>query len=412
MMQIILESERRRENDRNEVHLNMIKLIGRIDSNNAEKFEKEIMDGVVNTSGEDIILDAGELEYISSAGLRVLMKLRKQTKRAIPVLNVSPEVYEIFEVTGFTELLDVKKRLREVSVEGCAQLGSGANGTVYRFTSDEMIKVFRPGITLDEIEAEREASRKTFLMGVPCAIAFDTVKVGDCYGTVYEMLNAATVQERIRKEPDRLTELAEATGKLLKELHKTEVPDGQMLPADRLLHNTIDKISEDFTPEEVEKMHALYNSIPDMNRFIHNDYHAKNVMETGDGELMLIDLGDAGAGNPLIDLIHCCFIYQMMGSGTKEHTDDEMSFIGLTYGELKVFWKVFLKTYCGSTEKAEALNEKLLPYAEMQYLTVAMSHPRLPKEYHPVYADRVRKQVLSRYEELLGSLAGVTDLKN
>ena len=40
-------------------------------------------------------------------------------------------------------------------------------------------------------------------------------------------------------------------------------------------------------------------------------------MEMGDGELMLIDLGDAGAGNPLIDLIHCCFVYQMMGAGTR-----------------------------------------------------------------------------------------------
>lgn len=132
-------------------------------------------------------------------------------------------------------------------------------------------------------------------------------------------------------------------------------------------------------------------------------------METGDGELMLIDLGDAGTGNPLIDLIHCCFIYQMMGSRTKEHTDDEMSFIGLTYGELKEFWRIFLETYCGSAEKAEVVNEKLLPFATMQYLTASMAHPRLPKEYHPVYADKVREQVLSRYDELLGSLAGVME---
>ena len=387
----------------------MIKLTGRIDSNNVAQFEKEIMDQVANTPVEEIILDASELMYISSAGLRVLMKLRKMVNKAVPMVNVSSDVYEILEVTGFTDLLDVKKRLREVSIEGCTQLGSGANGTVYRLTTDEMIKVFRPGITLNEIEAEREASRKTFLLGVPCAIAFDTVTVGDSYGTIYEMLNAATVQERIRKKPERLPELAVATAKLLKELHQTEVPDGQMPPADRLLHSTIDKISEDFTSDEVEKMHALYNSIPVMNRFVHNDYHAKNVMETGDGDLMLIDLGDAGSGNPLIDLIHCSFVYQMMGSGAMEHTDDEMSFIDLTYGELKVFWKVFLETYCGNAEKADALNEKLLPFATMQYLTAAMSHPRLPKEYHSVYADKVRKQVLSRYDELIDSLAGVTE---
>ena len=379
----------------------MIKLNKRIDSNNAAEFEKEITEAVAKLSGAEIVLDACDLEYISSAGLRVLMKLRKQEKKTVQVVNVSSEVYDIFEVTGFTDLLDVKKALREVSIEGCIKLGSGANGTVFRLTKDEMIKVFRPGMTLEEIEAEREASRRTFLLGVPCAIAFDTVKVGDSYGTVYEMLNAATVQERIREKPERLPELAAATARLLKELHGTEIPTGQLPPADRLLHSTIDKLTEDFTTDELEKLHTLYNSIPAMDRFVHNDYHAKNVMETGDGELMLIDLGDAGAGNPLIDLIHCCFIYQMMGSGLKEHTDDEMSFIGLTYGELQEFWKIFLETYCGSAEKAASLNEKLLPFATMQYLTVSMAHPRLPKEYHPAYAEKVRKQVLSRYDEML-----------
>lgn len=388
----------------------MIKLNKRIDSNNAAEFEKEITEAVAKLSGAEIVLDACDLEYISSAGLRVLMKLRKQEKKTVQVVNVSSEVYDIFEVTGFTDLLDVKKALREVSIEGCTKLGSGANGTVFRLTKDEMIKVFRPGMTLEEIEAEREASRRTFLLGVPCAIAFDTVKVGDSYGTVYEMLNAATVQERIREKPERLPELAAATARLLKELHGTEIPTGQLPPADRLLHSTIDKLTEDFTTDELEKLHTLYNSIPAMDRFVHNDYHAKNVMETGDGELMLIDLGDAGAGNPLIDLIHCCFIYQMMGSGLKEHTDDEMSFIGLTYGELKEFWKIFLETYCGSAEKAASLNEKLLPFATMQYLTVSMAHPRLPKEYHPAYAEKVRKQVLSRYDEMLEIMKNITEV--
>ena len=388
----------------------MIKLNKRIDSNNAAEFEKEITEAVAKLSGAEIVLDACDLEYISSAGLRVLMKLRKQEKKPLQVVNVSSEVYDIFEVTGFTDLLDVKKALREVSIEGCTKLGSGANGTVFRLTKDEMIKVFRPGMTLEEIEAEREASRRTFLLGVPCAIAFDTVKVGDSYGTVYEMLNAATVQERIREKPERLPELAAATARLLKELHGTEIPTGQLPPADRLLHSSIDKLTEDFTTDELEKLHTLYNSIPAMDRFVHNDYHAKNVMETGDGELMLIDLGDAGAGNPLIDLIHCCFIYQMMGSGLKEHTDDEMSFIGLTYGELKEFWKIFLETYCGSAEKAASLNEKLLPFATMQYLTVSMAHPRLPKEYHPAYAEKVRKQVLSRYDEMLEIMKNITEV--
>ena len=94
-------------------------LEGRIDSNNAASVEAELFEAVNANPNAAVTVDADALEYISSAGLRVLMKLRKQVGKALPVLNVSPEVYDIFETTGFTELLDVKKRLREISVEGC-----------------------------------------------------------------------------------------------------------------------------------------------------------------------------------------------------------------------------------------------------------------------------------------------------
>ena len=50
------------------------------------------------------------------------MKRRKQSEGPLPVLNVLPEIYDIFEVTGFRKLLDVHKRFLEMSVEGCGRL--------------------------------------------------------------------------------------------------------------------------------------------------------------------------------------------------------------------------------------------------------------------------------------------------
>jgi uncharacterized protein (TIGR02172 family) len=375
----------------------MYHIKGKIDSTNAPEFEKEIMTAL------PIEIDAADLEYISSAGLRVLLKLTK-TVGDVTLYNVSSEVYEILDVTGFTSILNVKKALREVSVEGCELIGEGANGKVYRLTKDEMIKVFRPGTSLDVIEQERESSRKAFLFGVPCAISFDTVRCGDSYGTVYETLNAATLTERIRENPGKLDDYAKRSAALLKKLHQTEIPEGQLPGATHKIYDTLDTVSENFTPEEIKKLRALYDSIPRQSYFIHNDYHVKNIMEA-DGELMLIDLGDAGAGNPLIDLIHCCMCYRFMGAGAGKHTDDEVSFIGITYGEMKRYWKVFLTEYCGGEKEAEQLDELLEPYALMMYYTVAMAHPRLPKEYHPLYANSVREKVLSRYDEILGCFA-------
>ena len=382
-----------------------IYLEGRIDSNSAPQVERELLTAVDGASGIEPILDAEKLEYISSAGLRVLMKMRKLYKRPLQVVNVSPEVYDIFEVTGFSEILNVRKKLREVSVEGCELLGEGANGKVLRFTADEMIKVFRPGITLDVIEQEREASRKAFLLGVPCAIPFDTVRCGESYGTIYELLKAATVTERIRENPDTLPRYAEASAQMLREMHQIEIPAGQMQKASRLLHSAVDAVASDFTPEEIARMHRLYDAIPEMRRFVHNDYHAKNVMESR-GELILIDLGDAGAGNPMIDLIHCYMVYKLIGSGKREQAPDEMGFIGMTYREMDRFWKIFLPAYCGSETEAERLNRILAPYALLMYLTVSMGHPRLPAQYHAAYADKVREQVFPHAEEMLKSMGG------
>lgn len=70
------------------------------------------------------------------------MKLRKKAGKAIDVQNVSPAVYEILETTGFTELLNVRKRLREISVEGCEQIGAGVSSRVYRIDDDTIVKVF------------------------------------------------------------------------------------------------------------------------------------------------------------------------------------------------------------------------------------------------------------------------------
>ena len=86
-------------------------LEGRIDTNNAADIEKELFSAAEckGSTINNIVIDAAALEYISSAGLRVLSKLRKSLNNSLPVINVSGDLYEIFDTTGFTKLLDVKK---------------------------------------------------------------------------------------------------------------------------------------------------------------------------------------------------------------------------------------------------------------------------------------------------------------
>lgn len=107
------------------------------------------------------------LTYISSAGLRFLMKFCKSMGKKLSVINVSKEIFEIFDTTGFTNILDVQKKLREISVEGCELLGQGGNGSVYRLDDDKIVKVYKPYMTREVIDKEREFARTAFMNGVP-----------------------------------------------------------------------------------------------------------------------------------------------------------------------------------------------------------------------------------------------------
>ena len=149
-------------------------LEGRIDTTNAAATEAGIMSAI--EGAENIVIDAEQLEYISSAGLRVLMKLRKTVGKPLPVINVSRDVYDIFETTGFTELLDVKKAPRKISLEGCEVIGQGGHGKVYRLDEETIIKVYHDKSPLSLIEKEREYAKNAFVNGVPSAIAYDIVQ--------------------------------------------------------------------------------------------------------------------------------------------------------------------------------------------------------------------------------------------
>ena len=108
---------------------------GRIDTTNAMEIEKEMFGLAYEHENTPIEVDAEKLEYISSSGLRVLMKLLRMKKDKIIIRNVSSDVYKIFEVTGFTELFHIRK---DRTLSRCIlQLQSGLRmpGSYVRFLS-------------------------------------------------------------------------------------------------------------------------------------------------------------------------------------------------------------------------------------------------------------------------------------
>lgn len=84
-----------------------IALEGRLDTTTAPQLEAELKSSLNGI--DDLVFDFSKLEYISSAGLRVLLSAQKVMNQqgAMKITNVAPEILEVFEITGFTDILTI-----------------------------------------------------------------------------------------------------------------------------------------------------------------------------------------------------------------------------------------------------------------------------------------------------------------
>ena len=279
-------------------------LCGRLDTAVSSQVSADI-NQLLATAGtiQHLTVDAGQLEYISSSGLRILLMLAKRFKQ-FRITEVNPEVYDVLSMTGFTKMMTVERALRQLSVDGCEVIGVGGVGTVFRLNDDTIIKVFREGTTMDEVRKEITMSKEAFVMGMPTAISFDMVRVGSQYGLVYELLHAQTLSACLKQAPERVDELARKYAGLFRQMHAIQVPADSCVP-DALEHerNQVMHIRRYFPQEKIDLLLQLLDTVPASNRLLHLDLQAKNAMIQNE-ELMLIDMGEVGYGHPILDLAH------------------------------------------------------------------------------------------------------------
>ena len=83
-----------------------VKLEGRLDTLTAPELEEDMQESLEGVT--DLVVDLEALEYVSSAGLRVLLRLMKQMKQQMVIRNVSELVNEVFEVTGFSDIFTIE----------------------------------------------------------------------------------------------------------------------------------------------------------------------------------------------------------------------------------------------------------------------------------------------------------------
>lgn len=325
---------------------------GRIDSGCSRQVGTEI--GFIIEKNEEagllthLVFDFEHLEYISSAGLREFLVIAKKYKN-LKIVNASTEVYDIFHTTGFSQIIPITRKLREVSVEGCDLVGKGANGKVYRLDQDTIIKVYSHLHQYDDIQESLTTAKQLFLAGVPVAISYDVVKVGKAYGAIFEMLDSDTLGQFISKNPDKLEEYAIKSAGFLRKLHHTEMPEGILPDARQMCRKWITE-NRGLDETAKHKLIALCNDIPARNTFIHGDFHCGNIM-IKDGKPTLIDIDEAAVGDPVFDFAMMDLTFNLAITALSGNRIAKI--MGITVPQIRQFWSVFEKTYYNDISEAD-----------------------------------------------------------
>ncbi|MDD6735790.1 MAG: anti-sigma factor antagonist [Clostridiales bacterium] len=351
---------------------------GSINSANAQQFGDAFSQAPGDTDG--VVIDAKELEYISSAGLRVLLSLKKRCgDKTFKIVNVNSEVMNIFDVTGFSEIMDIIPASRSISIDGCEVIGRGACGECYRIDDETIIKLYYGDADIDWIEHEKMLSKKAFVMGIPTAISYDIVEANGRKGVVYELIKSKTLGEMIRADNTKLDEYVEKYADICKLIHSIHTNDPEIPSFKEANREDIKNIMW-ITEEERNSLYRFLDLVPNADTCIHGDLNLNNIM-VQNGECCLIDMAELSTGTPMFDVSR--ILFSMIYAAPEN--DDYYAFYKMPTATVKEIYEKFFRVYfgCDTVEEAEKINPDvkwLHPLAWFRCCTSMLKGTRWPAE--------------------------------
>jgi len=322
-----------------------IEIGGRIDSNDSSNFEKEIFAMREASPEGSLTLDVNDLEYISSSGLRVFLKLQKSEKSTITIVQANDMIYGVLDSTGFNRIFNVKKKLREFDISNCEEIARGSTGKVYKVDDDTIIKVFNEGSPISFAEEEQSKSKIALISGVPTAISYEIVTCGDKYGVLFEMVKASTASKIIKEAKEEDVPMwGRKLGDLMKSIHNCEADVKHLRSFKDIYIERIKTLGKYITKDQMDAIISALQTVPDRYNMLHGDFHVKNIM-LQDGEFLLIDMIDIGYGHPIFDL-------SMNGISSRFYLQDSEMILGLNQERALTVWENQFREYFGTDDEA------------------------------------------------------------
>lgn len=366
-------------------------LEGEVNSYNSENLGKEINEIVTKENFNRLDLDFSKVTYISSAGLRVILKLKQQFND-VEVVEASLDIYDIFSMTGFTNIMTVRKALREIYTSGASIVGEGYYSTVYRLNDDTIVKVFNHVSDENQIERELALAKEAFMLGIPTAISYDIVKVGDKLGVCFEMLDCDSLKNVVAKNTDKLKEYVQKYADLLKYMNSIHSDNPIIPPIKKEYFTKLEQIKDDLSKDEYDKILSLLNSIPDTNTLVHGDCHFKNIL-VQNGNYLLIDMETLSIGHPIFELASLYSAYV----GLSEFNEEEsMKFFGIPRKDCVNLYNALINLYFGKDDPI--IKDKI---ALLSYVNVFRWYRRHSDDQNITnnYKNRLL-ELLNKYDDL------------
>ena len=242
------------------------------------------------------------------------------------------------------------KKYKEFSIDGCQLIGRGAKSTVYRYDDELVIKVFNSRNTYRDVEREIALSRKAFILGVPTAISFGIISVGDQYGAMYELVDSQTISRYIACSPERVDEYAAVMADLAHSIHDITVTEEDGFPSitERLKGYVATGIAYE-SEALTETCMKLIEALPAVNTLIHGDFHTGNVF-LHQVEPLLIDMDRISTGHPISEISDLYYFYVVLGEDDPSVVENYM---GFSYQTARQFFDCFLRHYLHTEDESK-----------------------------------------------------------
>jgi uncharacterized protein (TIGR02172 family) len=318
-----------------------------------------------------LVLDFDGLDYVSSAGLRVILSAHKKMSAAhgsMVLKNVSEAIAGVFEITGCDSILNYERKLRQLPVAGLEMIAKGANGECYKVDDETVLKLYYEYIDDASAAKEKALAKKAFVAGVPTAISYDVVASGNRRGVLFEMLKADTLSKYIEKNVHRLDAVVEMYVGFCRQIHAIAGDPNAFPDAVALSCGYVDACDL-FNDRQRAAIKDRLLRAERRNTLIHWDLHPGNIMMQGDRPC-LIDMGDMAIGTPYFDLgqiKQVLHYYAGMGLCHK--------IIGLDDAIALRVWPKFIATYFGNPapDELDAIDERIRFYRAIKNVFLYLS---------------------------------------